>query len=96
MGNISIKIKIADRDYPMRVSEPELEKVMLAGKMLQEKIDIFKQKFRVEDKQDLLAMVAFDSFVERLNLSDKQEFSNQDSWVQKIIELDKLVSSVIS
>jgi cell division protein ZapA len=96
MGDISIKIKIADRDYPMRVSEEELDKVMLAGKMLNEKLNLFKERFGVEDKQDLLAMVTFDNFVEKLNSKNTGEGIINEVYIQKIIQLDNLISSTLS
>lgn len=66
MGELSIKIKIADREYPMRVDSSEEERLRLAGKMVNERLKSYRDQFGIDDKQDLLAMVAFDCMVERM------------------------------
>ena len=38
MGELSIKIRIADRDYPMRVDEKEEERLRIAGKLIAERL----------------------------------------------------------
>jgi cell division protein ZapA len=97
MGELSIKIRIADRDYPMRVSTDDQDKVRLAGKQLSEKIKTFKEQFGVEDKQDLLAMVAFDGAVEKVNASEQEIYNTSETvLLSKIAELDTLVSSALS
>jgi cell division protein ZapA len=97
MGELSIKIRIADRDYPMRVSTDDQDKVRLAGKQLNDKIRTFKEQFGVEDKQDLLAMVAFDAAVEKVNATEQEIYNASDTHVlSKIAELDALVSSALT
>ncbi|MFM7428865.1 MAG: cell division protein ZapA, partial [Flammeovirgaceae bacterium] len=66
MDELSVKIKIADREYPMKVKRQEEEKVRAAGKLINEKIKRYREQFGIDDKQDLLAMVAFDCLVDKL------------------------------
>ena len=66
MGDISIKIKIAEREYPMKVAEAEEERLRLAGRAINDRLRFFKEEFRIEDKQDLLAMVAFECMADKL------------------------------
>ncbi len=97
MGELSIKIRIADRDYPMRVSTDDQDKVRLAGKQLNDRIKTFKEQFGVEDRQDLLAMVAFDSAVEKVNAIEQEIYNESDTvLLSKIAELDALVSNALS
>ncbi len=97
MGELSIKIRIADRDYPMRVSADDQDKVRLAGKQLNDRIRTFKEQFGVEDKQDLLAMVAFDGAVEKVNATEQEIYNTSDTiLLSRIAELDALVSSALS
>ncbi len=91
MDNLSIKIKIADREYPMKVKPEDEEKVRNAGKLISEKLRSYREQFGIDDKQDLLAMVAFDSVVDKLEM-EKQEKEMDDSVVQKINQLNHLVS----
>lgn len=56
MGEISIKINIADRIYPLRVAMEEEEIIRLAAKLINERIKEFQENYAVRDKQDLLSM----------------------------------------
>ena len=91
MDNLSIKIKIADREYPMKVKPEDEEKVRNAGKLITERLRSYREQFGIDDKQDLLAMVAFDSVVDKLE-TEKQEKETDDSVIQKINHLNHLVS----
>ncbi len=91
MDHLSIKIKIADREYPMKVKPEDEEKVRNAGKLISEKLRSYREQFGIDDKQDLLAMVAFDSVVDKLE-TEKQEKEMDDSVIQKINHLNHLVS----
>lgn len=66
MRELSIKIKIADREYPMKVDADNEEKLRLAGKLINEKLKTYRDTFGIDDKQDLLAMVVIGAFVEKL------------------------------
>ncbi|MDD9140022.1 MAG: cell division protein ZapA [Candidatus Cardinium sp.] len=68
MTALSIKIKIADRMYPMKVASANEAAVRKAGKLLEERISSYQKKLRIQDQQDLLAMVAFDCLVESLQI----------------------------
>jgi len=90
MDKLSIKLKIADREYPMRVEPDEEELIRKAGKIVNEKIKEFKSQFGIDDKQDLLAMVAFDSMVEKLKV---QVGDSSDELLQeKLANLNALIS----
>ena len=91
MGILSIKIRIGDRDYPMKVDESEEETLRVAGKLLNEKLKSFKEQYHIEDRQDLLAMVAFDSLVQ--NIKNQGVTTNMESQiVDKLSYLNSLIS----
>jgi cell division protein ZapA len=92
MKELSIKIKIADREYPMKVDANDEEKIRLAGKKINEKIKLYREQFGIDDKQDLLAMVAFDSLFEKIQVESDQEDTGS-SVTEKIIYLNKLISA---
>lgn len=89
---LSIKIKIADREYPMKIDPEDEEVIRKAGKLINEKIKSYAQQFGIEDKQDLLAMVAFDILVDK---SQKEEYDvlNDESILERINYLNNIVSS---
>ena len=65
MSDIPIKLRIADRDYPMRVAAADEEMIRQAGKELNERLKSYREKFKLDDKQDLLAMATFDCLMEK-------------------------------
>lgn len=92
MGELSIKVRIADREYPMTVPSTDEQRLRTAGRLINEKLKIFKETFGIDDKQDLLAMVAFDSMVEKLKIEElNTETSN--SIHSKLDDLDQLLNS---
>lgn len=54
---LSIKVYIADRPYPLRVKASEEESVRKAAKMVEDKINQFKGSYDA-DIRDLLAMTS--------------------------------------
>ncbi|MER2996527.1 cell division protein ZapA [Pontibacter populi] len=93
MSELSIKIRIAEREYPMRVKEEEEERLRIVGKLLNERLKFFKDQFGIQDKQDLLAMVAFETMVEKLKLEEEKN-KHLSKVGQQLNVLDDLLSSV--
>jgi len=93
MEELSIRIKIADREYPMKVDADDEEKIRLAGKKVNEKIKLYRDQFGIDDKQDLLAMVAFDSLYEKIQ-SEANSVVIGESAIDKVIYLSRLISEV--
>ncbi|MEO1055132.1 MAG: cell division protein ZapA [Bacteroidota bacterium] len=94
MDILSIKIKIGDREYPMKVKPEDEQRVRNAGKIINERMKAYRDKFGIDDKQDLLAMVAFDSLIDRLKQEEQQ--SNMDeSVLERVSHLNNLISKAI-
>lgn len=94
MDELSIKIKIADREYPMKVKRKEEERIRAAGKLINEKLKHYRGQFGIDDKQDLLAMVAFDCLVDKMADEENLQVIDQ-TVVEKIDHLNQLVSQSI-
>jgi cell division protein ZapA len=94
MEDLSIKIKIADREYPMTVKRDDEERVRMASRLINEKLKSYREQFGIEDKQDLLAMVAFDSLVEKM-ASEETHSVVEQSVYEKVSHLNHLVSQSI-
>lgn len=59
MGELlSVKVSIANRTYPLRITQDEHERVLKAAEMINKRVRDFEEAFAVKDKQDLLAMAA--------------------------------------
>ena len=94
MEELSIKIKIADREYPMKVKRDDEERVRMASRLINEKLKSYRDRFGLEDKQDLLAMVAFDSLVEKMTTEETHQVIDQTVY-EKVTHLNHLVSQSI-
>jgi cell division protein ZapA len=94
MDELSIKIKIADREYPMKVKRKDEERLRSAGKLLNEKIKKYREQFGIDDKQDLLAMAAFDCLIDKLSDDENLQVIDQ-TVVEKMNHLNQLVSQVL-
>ena len=80
-------MKIGERIYPMKVKASEEAKVRAAGKLLNERIEKYMRQYTITDKQDLLAMVAFDCVVESLSLTAIGENSKISQQLDNMISL---------
>jgi cell division protein ZapA len=94
MEDLSIKIKIADREYPMKVKLADEERVRMAGKLINEKIKSYREQFGIDDKQDLLAMVAFDCLIDKMAADETYQAIDQTVF-EKVNQLNHLVSQSI-
>jgi cell division protein ZapA len=94
MEDLSIKIKIADREYPMKVKLTDEERVRMAGKLINEKIKSYREQFGIDDKQDLLAMVAFDCLIDKMAADETYQVIDQTVF-EKVNQLSHIVSQSI-
>jgi cell division protein ZapA len=71
LGNkiLSIKVFIADRPYPLKIKASEEANVRKAGKLLDEKVNQFKDAYAA-DKRDALAMAALMFAVDALKVEE--------------------------
>lgn len=57
---ISIKVSIADRLYPLRIKAAEEESVRKAVKLINDKEKNYRDQFAMKDKQDALAITSLE------------------------------------
>ncbi|TGE07780.1 cell division protein ZapA [Hymenobacter fodinae] len=94
MTDLSIKIRVADRDYPMRVSPQDEERLRMAGRLLNERLKEFREQYGIQDKQDLLAMIALSTMADRLKVS-KEKDGTDAALTERLARLDELLSGVV-
>jgi cell division protein ZapA len=68
MGDIQIRIKIAEKEYMLKTAPQDEALLRQAAKLLNDRIKDTQKRTGIWDKQDLLAVVAFDGMVEQLKL----------------------------
>lgn len=76
MAEISLKVMIAGRTYPLTVKKNEEQVVLEAVKLINDKIKEFEQNYSVRDKQDLLAMTALNLLAAEKNKNNEPELKN--------------------
>jgi cell division protein ZapA len=72
VGLLSIKIKIGDREYPMKVEAQDEHTVRNAARIINDRLRKYKEQYGLTDKTDLLALVAFDTTMDQIRLLQDQ------------------------
>jgi len=91
LENLSIKLVIGNRSYPMKVPIEDEQKIRNIGKDLNKRISEIKSQMNIDDLQDILAMIAFKLSVE-LDDNIGQTSENKDAYkkIENMInEIDK-------
>ena len=78
----------------MKVDPTDEENIRRAGKIINERLRSYREKFGIDDKQDLLAMVAFDSTVEKLKVEGKSH-QVDDTVEHKLAKLNQIISEAL-
>ncbi len=95
MGEISIKINIADRVYPLKVNMEEEEIVRKAAKLINDRIKEYQDNYAVRDKQDLLSMCVLHYATATLR-AEKKMSEEGTEVADKVYQLDQLLSEFFS
>ena len=93
MGELlSVKVSIANRNYPLRITGEEQEKVLRAAENINKRIKDLEENYAVKDKQDLLAMCALQFASEALGSkhsiseNSKKEIQENISYLHQMID----------
>ena len=91
MEELAVNIRICDRVYPMKVQATDEMRVRTASRQLNEQVKAYSDQFGIHDKQDLLAMVAFDCLIEALRAEDGSTEETQ-TLTEQVNALAQLVA----
>ncbi len=86
---ISIKINICDRYYPLRINAVEEESVRRAANTINERAKYYIDNYSVQDKQDALAMVSLEFASE---IDTKAKTADFDALRQKLAQLEHMLN----
>lgn len=95
MGDISIKINIADRLYPLTIDMEEEEAIRKAAKLINDRLKEYQESYSVRDKQDLLSMAVL-HYATTAYKAEQRLQSEDTSVGKKIAELDELLTGFLS
>ena len=87
MGDFTIGVNIAGRQYKMTINPVNEEGVRKAAGLINEKVNEFASNYAFNDKQDLLAMVALQFTSEMMQLKgSKDQISKSSSIDDETLE----------
>ena len=90
----SIKVTIANRIYPLKVTPAEKPRILKAAEIINDMMKEFEERYGLKDKQDYLAMCALQYVVEGLK---REGYSNdgEENLEQRIDSLDELIDGIL-
>lgn len=91
---VSIMVKIADKEYPLKVSSTEIELVRRSEKEIEDKINELKGNYNVRHSQDIMAMTLLQLLVEK-NQKLMDNTGSDSGIYEKLSELESFVSDYI-
>lgn len=83
MQELSIKVNIADRQYPLKIQAGDEENVRKAARRVNERLKEYVENYAVADRQDALAMIALEFATEFI--TDQDRVTGMDSDTQGLI-----------
>ncbi|MGF1586694.1 MAG: cell division protein ZapA [Bacteroidales bacterium] len=89
---LSIRVNVAERFYPLKISRTDEEKIRKAARLINEKVLQYKQKYTDKDLQDFLAMAAL-QFV--IRLIECEENTNVEPIREQIKDLEQELGEYI-
>jgi len=94
MEKLNIKISLANRLYPMNISNSEEKIIRQSAFKIEKMLKLLKDKYSVKDDQDLLAMCALQLCV-RLEKSDTQKRDIEAQIIDHILDVNKEISNIV-
>jgi len=95
VGDLSIKLTIANRVYPLSIARKDEELVRKAAKMIEENVREYEQNYSVRDQQDLLAMTTL-QFANQVVKNEGKTVEDINSLEEKLTDLDNQVSDYLN
>jgi len=84
MSQLSIKVTIAGRIYPITVQADEEDRVRKAAMDVDNNLKQLQDNYVVKDKQDLLAMTALQNATKLLELEEKSMLSIEPGLLDQL------------
>ena len=89
---LSIKVQIAERFYPLKIKRQDEEKIRQAGRLINDKILQYKQRYTDKDTQDFMAMAALQFVINLIDCEQQQNVVSLDEELGSLSsELDELL-----
>ncbi len=94
-NKIKIKVKIADRVYPLTILPEQEEAIRLSVKKIEKMIKQFEENYAVRDKQDVLAMCSLQYATKLIQKENFNDSKNNDN-LKKLSNINELIKQHIA
>ncbi|MEA3497383.1 MAG: cell division protein ZapA [Bacteroidota bacterium] len=82
---ISIKVNIADRIFPLKVAIEEEGNIRKASELVNKKIKLYTEQYSITEKQASLSMCALELATELINIESKYKIAKENIKEQLLI-----------
>lgn len=89
MQKLKIKVKIANRVFPLTISRNEEEGIRKAVKAIEDRLKIYESRFEAKDTQDLLSMCLLEMSVKLLR--DEQKLKVDSDLEDKLLAMESVI-----
>lgn len=93
MSEVSIKVSIGTRTYPLSVDPKEEELVRVAAKNVNDSLKALQENYAVKDQQDLLAMTALQMATQLLA---KKAHDSEATDLEQLAEIDNILNGFLN
>ena len=89
---LSIKVQIAERFYPLKIKRKDEEKIRKAARLINDKVLQYKQRYTDKDAQDFIAMAALQFVISLLDCEQQQNVVSLEEELEGLSsELDEIL-----
>lgn len=89
MQKLKIKVKIANRVFPLTISRNEEEGIRKAVKAIEDRLKIYESRFEAKDTQDLLSMCLLEMSVKLFQ--DEQKLKVDSDLENKLLAMESVI-----
>ncbi len=90
--DFQINVRIGSVTLPMPIERSEEELIRKAAKMINETLDEYSKKYKVDDREILLSMTALNNAVELLKEQKKQDIL---PILNAVAEMEKEIEAIL-
>lgn len=96
MSEISIKVTIGTRTYPLSVKPEEEDLIRQAAKNINDSIKSLQENYAVKDVQDLLAMTALQLATQQLVKKNTVFAENTDALKAEVESIHRMIEKALA
>ena len=94
MDELSIKVSIANRQYPLKIRREDEERVRKAAKLLNDRIKEYESQYSATDKLDIITMCAMQFASELVNTQEETAVSQSEN-ANEITAIGNLINACL-